>query len=217
MPLSKEQQLANAFARVNKKLLKESVKTLRKVKRDYEQDGNDYLAISRARRVLEQVFDHYNSIGLTAALDSYTIRAALEAYKDLAPPFIQALRDEGFTEEEIQQSRALVLKAKERLLPTASTLRASQIMADVIAKMKREEEQLRPSSTIYRFKPLVKNWLGCLKSALTLFAASVALVESCADCAVPNPTSPFACYACAGSAAAYLAAYSEYIDNCVLS
>lgn len=214
VPLSKEQQLANAFARANKKLLKEAAKTIRKIKRDYERDGNHYLAISRTRRVLEQVFDHYNSIGLTAALDSYTIRSALEAYNDLDPHLIQALRDEGFTEEEIQQGRDFVLQAKERLLPIASTLHASQIMANVIAKMKREEEQFRPLSVIYDFQMLSRDWIGCLKAALNLFANSVALVAACGACAAPNPTTPIDCYLCAAAAASYLAAYIEYVEAC---
>lgn len=216
VPLSKEQLLANAFARVNKKLLKEAVKTIREIKRDYERDGNHYSAISRTRRVVEQVFDHYNSIGLTAALDSYTISSLLEAYNDLDPYLIRALRDEGFTREEIQESRDLVLQAKEHLLPIASTLRMSQIMADIIAKMKRKEEQLRHLSTIYGFETLGRNWLNCLRAALNLLAMSGAVVLSCSACAAPTPTTPVECYACAIAVVAYLSAYLDYLDACVL-
>ncbi len=214
--LAKEQQVANAFAKVDKKLSREATKAIKKIRDDYKRDGDRYSAISRTRKVLERVFNHYNAIGLTAALEAYTVRLALETYNDLDPRLIQALRDEGLTEGEIQQSRDLVLKARERLLPVASTLHVPQILADVITKMKREEEKYQSLSAIYDFKVVPHaEWVSCFISILNLFAASITLVLACSACVTPNPAGPVGCYLCAAATAAYIAAYLEYLMDCV--
>jgi hypothetical protein len=169
IPLSKEQQLANAFAKADKKLLKEAAKALKKIRDDYKQDGDLYSSISRARRVLERVFNHSNSIGLTSALEAYTVRLALESCNGLDPQLTQALRDEGFTEGEIQESDNLVLQARERLLPVASTLHVPQILADIITKMKKAEERYRPLSDAHSSKARTqRDVINCILAGLLL-------------------------------------------------
>jgi hypothetical protein len=216
IPLSKEQQLANAFAKADKKSLKKAAKALKKIQDDYKQDGDLYSSISRARKVLERVFNHYNSIGLTNALEAYTVRLALETYNDLDPETIQALRDEGLTEEEIQQSHSLVLQARERLLPIASTLHVPQILDDIITKMKRAEKKRKKSqslSTIHDLKMVpAAQWVSCIMSIFQLIAASILLAAACSAC--PTPTAPLSCYLCAAAISAYMAAYLDYYMEC---
>lgn len=220
-PLSKEQQLAQAFAKVDKKLAKEAAKVLKKIRDDWEKDRKLYLSsISRARKAVEKLFDHFNSIGLTDALDAYTVRFFLENYNGLDPQIIQSLKDEGFKEAEIWYVHDLVYKARNQLLPTASTIHMPQILAGIITKMKKVEEELQLSSVAHGFKAKtmmsLDKLLNCLSAALLLGNVGASVLMVCTGCAIPgNIFAPIACFACGVGLVSLLSAYDAYLDGCV--
>ena len=220
IPLSsKEQQLVSAFSNVNKRLLKKAVKDIIEARSNLKQNRSVYSSILRARQAFEQVFNHFNSIGLTKAIEAYTVRFALENYNDLNPQIIQALEDDGFTETEIRQSRDLVRQARDRLLPIASALHMPQIMADIITKLKKAEELYRPLSAAYDSKAMfdMDKLLNCLSMAFLLGATGLHIVGHCVACSMPgNILAPMNCLICLYGLVAYITAYDAYLDGCVM-
>lgn len=215
-PLSKEQQLAQAFAKVDRK-----IKVLKKIRDNWEKDRKlDYSSIPRARKAMEKLFDHFNSIGLTDALEAYTVRFFLENYNGLDPQIIQSLEDESFKEAEIWYIHDLVYKARNQLLPTASTIHMSQILAGIITKMKKVEEELQLSSVAHGFKTKtmmsLDKLLNCLSTAFLLGAAGANVLAACTSCAIPgNIFAPIACFACGVGLVSLFSAYDAYLDGCV--
>ncbi len=178
-------------------------------------------SISRTSKVLKQLFDHYNSIGLTEALEAYTVRVALENYNDdLYYQIAQALQDEGLTRKEIEQGHNLVRKARDRLLPIAATLHVPQTLSNIIAKMKRLELQLQALRAISSSKVVPQanqaNWLDCLSAAFLLGVVAKNIAIVCAGCSIPNPNAPIACLLCGYGLVAYLTAWDAYLDGCVM-
>jgi len=206
---SKEDQLAKAFAKLNMKLLRKAANEMKAILRAYRKRKMTVrTAISKTRKIVEQVFAHYNSVGLTAALEANAY-AALQAYPGLYPEVIDYLRDANLTEDEIQKVRDLCQRAQDELLPRASSLNLTKMMNDIVARLKMAESY-QVSSTMVPFD--FWRWLRCIGSALVTIGAGVAAGISCSACAA-EPTK-VSCIGCAGAAIGTLGAAALTAAEC---
>ncbi len=167
---------------------------LKTYKRKGERKETARTAILQTCKIVERVFAHYNSIGLTAALEENAY-AALQAYSGLYPEVIDYLRGADVTEDEIQKVRDLCQRARDELLLRASTssLNLTHIMNNIIAQLKMAES-LPASSAIV---PLgILKFLACAGSIAVTVGTAVATVGACVGC-VGNPNLPD-CLGCAG-------------------
>jgi hypothetical protein len=190
----KADQLAQAFAKLNMKLLGEAANEMKVILKAYrKREMAARTAISKTRKIAERVFAHYNSVGLTAALEANAY-AALQAYPGLYPEVISYLRDADLTEDEIQKVRDLCQRARDELLPRASSLNLTQMMSGIITQLKMIESYQASSTMV----PLDLNWLslGCIGAIVGTIGAAVATVGACIGCA-QNPNLA-GCLGCAG-------------------
>nr|BAL59730.1 hypothetical protein HGMM_OP4C366 [Candidatus Acetothermum autotrophicum] len=211
--LSKEDRLAQAFAKLNKKLLKEAMDEMKAILKAHKRRAiTERTAISRTRKVVEQVFDHYNRIGLTSALEENAY-AALQAYTGLEPDVISYLRSAEVTEDKIQELRSRVQRARDELLPKASNLHLDQMMSNIITQLQMIESHQAASTTALKFEQLdFWKWVRCVGSALVTIGTGIATVAACASCA--SKPEPLSCAGCAGGALATLGAAALTAAEC---
>jgi hypothetical protein len=205
----KADQLAQAFAKLNMKLLGEAANEMKVILKAYrKREMAARTAISKTRKIAERVFAHYNSVGLTAALEANAY-AALQAYPGLYPEVISYLRDADLTEDEIQKVRDLCQRARDELLPRASSLNLTQMMNDIVARLKMAESYQASSTMV----PLdFWRWLRCGGSVLVTISAGIAAGLTCSACAA-EPTK-VSCLGCAGAAIGTLGAAALAAAEC---
>jgi len=219
LALSKEDRLAKAFAKVDKRFLKQSFQQIKEIQQSYKRGNIDArLALKKLRQLTEQVFDHYDTIGLIDAIDeTFSVRSILETQTEFNPALIQAIIDKGeFTQEEFQQIRSLYQEAREKLLPIASDLTLRKLMARIVNRLRQLEQasySLNAAPSL-RLEPMAPKWLVCLYAVLSASGWAAIVAVTCFNCAIPGPEAPVDCTACAMALVMFTAAEQVVLEVC---
>jgi hypothetical protein len=219
LALSKEDRLVKAFAKIDKRFLKQSFQQIKEIQRSYTKGKIDaQLALKNLRQITEQVFVHYDAIGLIGAIDeTFSVRSILETQTEFNPALIQAIMDEGrFTQEEFQQIRGLYQEAREKLLPIASELTLRKLMARIVNKLRQLEETAYSLNAVppLRLEPMMPQALVCAHAVISASGWGGIVAIACFSCSIPGPDAIIDCTACAIALVMFTSAEEVVLEVC---
>ncbi|MFQ5911325.1 MAG: hypothetical protein ACE5IJ_11500 [Thermoplasmata archaeon] len=167
--------------------------------------GDTEAGVSKGRKALGRLYDHYDQTGLTAIVGSNET-AFLEDYPGVVSEVRTQLRSMGLTSAQIDEQHVLSLQARDILLGQGSP-QATPIMNSAVSAVTTLEQEVAGQGG---FVP--QSFHECVGAVLEAVATAIATAFACAACtSSPNLLT---CTGCYGGILATARAVENVRDTC---